>query len=64
MSKSGRSRSFHAGYRSWFQPFRYNERVKTPIFILDYETHSQWEDTYDTSPQYEDREYSKSKLIN
>ncbi len=59
-----RSRSFHAGYRSWFQPFRYNEREKIPIFILDYETHSQWEDAYEPYPQYEDREYSKSKLIN
>jgi DNA polymerase elongation subunit (family B) len=64
MSKSGRSRSFHAGYRSWFQPFRYNERERIPVFILDYETHSQWEDAYESNPQYEDREYSKSKLIN
>ena len=64
MSKSGQSRSFHAGYRSWFQPFRYNEREQIPIFILDYETHSQWEDAYESYPQYGDREYSKSKLVN
>ena len=64
MSKSGQSWTFHSGYRSWFQPFRYNEREKIPIFILDYETHSQWEDAYDSYPQYEDRHYSKSKIVN
>ena len=64
MSKSGRSRTFHTGYRSWFQPFRYNERETIPIFILDYETHSQWEDAYESYPQYEDREYTKSRLVN
>ncbi|UCG02066.1 MAG: hypothetical protein JSW11_21040 [Candidatus Heimdallarchaeota archaeon] len=64
MSKTPRSRSFHAGYRSWFQPFRYNERERIPIFILDYETHSQWEDTYETNPQYENRKFNKSQLIN
>ncbi|MFW9906100.1 MAG: 3'-5' exonuclease, partial [Candidatus Thorarchaeota archaeon] len=64
MSKSRRSRSFHIGYRSWFRPFRYNERELIPIFILDYETHSQWEDAYESYPQYEDGEYTKSKLVN
>ncbi|MFX0125888.1 MAG: 3'-5' exonuclease, partial [Candidatus Hodarchaeota archaeon] len=64
MSKSGQPRSFHTGYRSWFQPFRYNEREKIPIFILDYETHSQWEDAYDPYTQYENRDLNKSKLIN
>ena len=64
MSKPRRTKTFHPGYRSWFQPFRYNEREKIPIFILDYETHSQWEDTYDSVSQYEDTEYSKAKLIN
>ncbi|MFX0206480.1 MAG: 3'-5' exonuclease, partial [Candidatus Hodarchaeota archaeon] len=46
------------------QPFRYNEREQIPIFILDYETHSQWEHAYESYPQYEDREYTKSKLVN
>ncbi|MFX1282471.1 MAG: 3'-5' exonuclease [Promethearchaeota archaeon] len=64
MSNQGRTKTFYQGYRSWFQPFRYNEREKIPIFVLDYETHSQWEDTHDYTSQYEDREYSKTKLIN
>lgn len=64
MSKQGQMKSFNPGYRSWFTPFRYNQRGQIPIFILDYETHSEWEDTYEEYPQYENREYGKSTLIN
>ena len=64
MSKPGRTRSFHSGYRNWFRPYIYNERVKIPIFVLDYETSSHWEDISDTYSQYENREYHNSKLIN
>ena len=54
MSKS-RSEPSYAGYRSWFHSFLYNQRVNTPIFILDFETHSQWTDSYDNQ---------ESKLVN
>ena len=64
MSKQDRRKDFYPGYRSWFKPFRYNQRVKIPIFILDYETHSQWEDAYESYSQYENRDQHKAKLIN
>lgn len=64
MSKQDRRKAFYLGYRSWFKPFRYNQRDKIPIFILDYETHSQWEDAYESYSQYENRDQNKAKLIN
>lgn len=57
-------KTFNIGYRSWFKPFLYNQRVKTPIFILDYETHSQWEDSDSGYSEYENRELNNRKLIN
>lgn len=64
MSKQGQRRYSYLGYRSWFKPFRYNQRLKIPIFILDYETHSQWEDLSEDYSQYENEEKIKSKLVN
>ncbi|MHA2243589.1 MAG: 3'-5' exonuclease [Candidatus Hodarchaeales archaeon] len=64
MSKQDRRMAFYPGYRSWFNPFRYNQRLKIFIFILDYETQSQWEDTYESYSQYENRDQKKPKLIN
>ncbi len=55
MSKPSRQQFSYAGYRSWFQSFLYNQRINIPIFILDFETHSYWEDTY---------ENQRSKLVN
>ncbi|MHA2303874.1 MAG: 3'-5' exonuclease [Candidatus Hodarchaeales archaeon] len=51
------------GYRDWFESFLYNQRKKMPIFILDYETHSLWEETYDSYDEVENQN-RKSKLIN
>ena len=40
MASSGQDRAVSHGYRSWFQPYRYNQQVDIPIFILDYESTS------------------------
>ncbi|MHA2292922.1 MAG: 3'-5' exonuclease [Candidatus Hodarchaeales archaeon] len=64
MSRPSRKTTSYSGYRSWFQSFLYNQQENIPIFILDYETHSQWEDVNDEYSGYENSEHSKSKLIN
>lgn len=64
MSSSGQ-RTFNVGYRSWFRPFRYNQKVTIPIFILDYETASFWEEQYDDYLDHEkERVQANTQLIN
>ncbi len=65
MYKSDHRTFSNTGYRKWFESFLYNQRQSMPIFILDYETHSIWEDTYDSYDDFEDQnEKRKSKQIN
>ncbi|MFW9855614.1 MAG: 3'-5' exonuclease [Candidatus Thorarchaeota archaeon] len=48
MASASRDSSSFPGYRSWFKPFRYRQRVRTPIFILDFEPDSKWEESQNT----------------
>jgi len=65
MSKSDRSSYFNTGYRDWFQSFRYKKRLSIPIFILDYETHSLWEETYESYDDFENQDTKRgSNLVN
>ncbi|MFX0067212.1 MAG: 3'-5' exonuclease, partial [Candidatus Hermodarchaeota archaeon] len=64
MSSSGQ-KTFNVGYRSWFQPFRYNQRVNLPIFVLDYETASFWEEQYDDYLDHENKGIqANTQLVN
>ena len=53
------------GYRSWFEAFRFNQRLTLPIFILDYETSSFWKKNNEEYSEYNNDQYqARSKLIN
>ncbi|MHA2106123.1 MAG: 3'-5' exonuclease [Candidatus Hodarchaeales archaeon] len=54
MASSGRNRGANHGYRSWFPPYRYNQQVDQPIFILDYEAKSKKDETFEPSFDSED----------
>ncbi|MHA2094976.1 MAG: 3'-5' exonuclease, partial [Candidatus Hodarchaeales archaeon] len=49
MASSGQDRAVSYGYRSWFRPYRYNQQVDLPIFILDFEATSRKDETYESS---------------
>ncbi len=61
MASSGQDHGVSFGYRSWFKPFRYNQQLIQPIFILDYEATSRKEDTYEPYFDSEDSYESGSK---
>ncbi|MFW9778618.1 MAG: 3'-5' exonuclease [Candidatus Heimdallarchaeota archaeon] len=46
MASASRDSSSFQGYRSWFKPFRYRQRTRTPIFVLDFESDSKWEESH------------------
>ncbi|MFX0086111.1 MAG: 3'-5' exonuclease, partial [Candidatus Hodarchaeota archaeon] len=65
MSKSDRYTVYNTGYRDWFESFLYKQRKDISIFILDYETHSLWGETYDSYDEFEKQdEYYRSNIIN
>jgi len=65
MSKSERKSYFNTGYRDWFKSFRYKKRLGIPIFILDYETHSLWEETFESYDDFENQNTNRrSNLVN
>ncbi len=65
MASSQRRNETFLGYRSWFDAFRFNERISLPIFILDYQTSSFWKENEETINEYEtDQNHSRSMLIN
>ena len=62
---SSKKLSFHQGYRNWFQSYRYGKQMSIPIFILDFEPDSHWEDQYEGYSEYEEDNFKrKSRLIN
>ncbi len=66
MASSGQDRRISQGYRSWFQPYLYNQQINQPIFILDYEATSRTEEAYEPSFNSDDNFNSGSskKTIN
>ncbi|MHA2239946.1 MAG: 3'-5' exonuclease, partial [Candidatus Hodarchaeales archaeon] len=66
MASSGRRKDYFQGYRSWFRRYRFNQRVNTSLFILDFEATSRKEERYDsyaaTDSYAESKE--KTKIIN
>jgi DNA polymerase elongation subunit (family B) len=66
MASSGQRKNYNPGYRSWFRPYEFNQRVTTSLFILDFEATSRREeisDSYEESDSYVNTQ-EKSKNVN
>ena len=66
MASSGQRKSYNPGYRSWFRSYRFNQKVNTSLFILDFEATSRKEEndgSYTESNSYVNTK-EKSKNIN
>ena len=66
MSSSEYRRTSNPGYRLWFKPYEYKERVTESIFILDFETSSRREEeeiSFSDSDEYTGKR-TRSRTIN
>lgn len=65
LTKVSRNFRSNTGYRSWFQPFRFNQRKSLSIFVLDFETHSFREEEFEDSFDFEEgMTQARTKLVN